>query len=69
MVDSSSRDFSNAIKIALVITVDSYDKLRGQGYPGFDDINETKADRQINLDSLPHMGFTQIIDLNTPTRA
>ena len=47
MVDSSSKDFSNAIKIALVITVDSYDKLRGQGYPGFDDINETKADRQI----------------------
>ena len=38
-------EFTDAIKYALVITVDSYAELRAQGYPGFFDINETKADR------------------------
>ena len=67
---SNLRSFPNAIKYALVITVDNYQGLRDQGYPGFDDIEETKADRQQHLDGLPHLGFEpeNIIDLNNPTR-
>ena len=60
--------FEDAIKYALVITVDNYAQLRAQNYPGFFDIEETKLDRQQHLTNLPHLGFDNIIDLNNPTR-
>ena len=67
---SSLRPFPEPIKYALVITVDKYDDLRNSGFPGFHDIEETKADRAINLEHLPHLGFDadKIIDMNNPTR-